>query len=90
MDLRTSGPSEMIVLCANLAGLGSRGVGAYTPRDVTMSCAVDVGARRVARVIVTKPDKDASDMTVPFTMEGSHVRFPLSIHALAAAFVVLD
>lgn len=89
-ELRTADTGELVVACASVAGLGRQGVGVWTPGDVTLSCAVEVGDRRVASVTVTKPDAGAQDAIVPFTMDGTRVRFALDLRAIAVALVTLE
>jgi hypothetical protein len=89
-DLRWAEGGELVVACANLAGLGAQGVGTSTPRRVTLSCAPDVGPRRAKTVIVTRPDADARDTPIPFESEGTRIRFSFEVAAIAVAIVAFE
>ncbi len=86
-ELRTADTGELVVAMCNLDGLGSQGVGQFTPRDASFSCAVDVGGRTVEKVTLTSPNGE--DQTVPFTVEGTKIRFAVSVKAIAAALIAL-
>jgi hypothetical protein len=84
-ELRTADTGETVLAFANLFGLGAQGVGAFTPAAVSFRCAVDVGGRQVARVVLTAPERD--DVVAPFTVEGARVAFGVDVRAVAAAVV---
>lgn len=85
VELRTADSGELVVAFANLDGLGSQGVGQFTPRDATFSCAVDVDGRAVARVVLTSPNGE--DQSALFSVEGTHIRFAVTMRAVAAALI---
>lgn len=85
IELRAADTGELVVAFANLDGLGVLGVGQFTPRDAGFSCSVDVGGRAVAHVVMTSPN--GPDQTVPFSVEGTRIRFAATVHAVAAALV---
>lgn len=85
VELRTADTGELVVAFANLAGLGSLGVGKFTPQDATFRCKVDVGGRGVARVVLTSPGGE--DETAAFAIEGAGVAFTITVRAVAAAII---
>lgn len=88
-DLRKAKTGELLLVCANLSGLGSKGLGYWTPSEAHFNCGVAIGSARVVRVTVTKPDAGARDTEVPFTVVSGKVRFAVSMNAAAAAIIVL-
>lgn len=89
IDVRKADSGELVVVFANLEGLGSGGVGSFAPRDVSFSCTVQIGASRVRSVTLTTPAAGAVDHPVPFTMTSTGVRFAVELHAVAAALITL-
>lgn len=85
VELRTADSRELVVAFANLVRLGSRGLGRFTPQDVTFRCAIDVGGRAVARIILTSPGGE--DETPAFVVSGGSVSFTVTIRAVVAAIV---
>ena len=88
-DLRRADSGELLAVFANLTGLGSQGITAFTPQPASFSCAVAIGSARVLRVVLTRPDAGVQDAEVPFVIAGGKVRFDVSIQAAAAAIIVL-
>ncbi|MBX3192139.1 MAG: beta-galactosidase trimerization domain-containing protein [Labilithrix sp.] len=70
---RRAAPNKHVVACANLTGI-----------EAAFTCTIDL-PRRASRVTLTSPG--APDAIAPFSMEGSRVRFVLSVRALAAAVI---
>ena len=85
VELRTADTGELVVAFANLAGLGSQGVGVFTPQHVHFRCAVDVQGRAVARVTRTAPGGE--DERAPFEVEGTRITFTTTVAAVAAAII---
>ena len=90
MDLRRGPSGELVLVCANLAGLGTAGLGQYTPRDASFSVSLELAGETVARVTRSDPAAGAAaDHDVPFTTGAGRVTFELGMRALCCARVHL-
>ncbi|HVJ91638.1 MAG TPA: alpha-amylase family protein [Labilithrix sp.] len=89
-DVRSAEGGELVVACANFAGLGAQGVDGFTPRRVTLACALDVGGRSPTSVTITRPDAGARDVQVPVEMEGTRIRLSFEVSAIAVAIVAFS
>jgi hypothetical protein len=52
---------------------------------VTFRCAVEVGGKAVARVVLTSPGR--ADEVAAFAVEGASIGFTVSVRAVAAAII---
>jgi hypothetical protein len=86
LELRTTAAGDLLVLVANLTGLGAM-PGMFTPQPVSFNVTLPSGGRRVA-VTVSRPDAGVADADplVSIAAAGA-VSFPMSVTALALATV---
>jgi hypothetical protein len=60
---------------------------AFYSRTATFDLDVDVGGAAVSKVIVSRPDEDAIDVSLPFTASGTRIRFTITMTALASVAI---
>ena len=86
VELRTTQDGDLLVLVANLTGLGAT-PGAFTPQPVSFNVSLPGGGKQVT-VTVSRPDAGVTDVEPEVTAAaGGGVTFPLSVTALALATV---
>jgi Beta-galactosidase trimerisation domain len=92
IEVRRADTGELVVVFANLVGLGGREPGVFAPQNVSFTCTVQVGTAQVSKVTLTAPAPPGGvpfDQAVPYTVEGTAVRFAVDLRAVAAAVIQL-
>ena len=85
VEMRAAADGTLLVLFANLHGLGSKGFGMFTPEDVSFSVSLSTDGKSVSKVVISKPDAGTADQDTPFTIEGDKVKFAVAVHAVTIA-----
>lgn len=87
-ELRLADTGELVLALGNMDGLGSAGVGNFTPRDASFGCKVKLPpGRSVAKVVFTEPG--AADVTPQFAIEGEYLSVSVTMKSVAAVIVTL-
>ncbi len=87
-DLRRA-PEGPVLVCANLLGLGSMGLGVYVQQDATFNVSLPDEGKTPSRVFVSEPTAGAVDHEVPFKHENGLISFDLTVHSLSMVRVTL-
>ena len=85
MDLRRASDGSFRLVCANIVGLGAKGIGDFNPRDVTFRVALDLDGFNPERIVLSAPGE--SDVTLPHTPDRARVTFELTVAAVAVAVI---
>jgi hypothetical protein len=86
LELRTTATGDLLVLIANLTGLGAT-PGAFTPQPVSFNLIVPTAGRQVMAT-VSRPDAGVADVQPPVTAQSpGTASIPVSVTALALATV---
>jgi hypothetical protein len=86
LELRTTAAGDLLVLIANLTGLGTT-PGAFTPQPVSFNLTVSTAGRQVVAT-VSRPDAGVADVKPPVSAASpGTASFPVSVTALALATV---
>jgi hypothetical protein len=88
-DLRRTSTGALLLLCSNLDGLGSSGLGKYTGRDASFSVSLALSGKTAKKVTLSEPTAGAKDREVAFQHQGGAVTFEVAVHALMLATVEL-
>ncbi|WP_394823006.1 beta-galactosidase trimerization domain-containing protein [Pendulispora albinea] len=90
MDLRRA-PNGVVLVCASMYGLGTRGGGAaqYAQQDTTFRVSIPEEGKTPVRVQFSEPTAGASDRDLPFTRDKGLVSFDLTVRALALVRIEL-
>ena len=87
-DVRRS-PDGPVLVCANLLGLGSQGLGNYVQQDASFNVSLPDEGKTPTKVFVSEPTAGAVDHEVPFTHENGLVSFDLTVHSLSLVRLTL-
>lgn len=87
MDVRRSVNGNLYLLCTNLQGLGTGGVGSFAPKDATFDVTLPDMGKTPTKVILSDPTVDRE---IAFTHADGLVTFTVTMHALSLATVVLS